>query len=189
MQKFKNNTLCKLIKKVAFVIFKESMNLQKDIKKSYKIFYQDHEIKLLVFINTWYIKRDYPFDIYADSSPDDIMLNIDIFKKVFTEKDLNKLNAEIAGTLRHEFEHIFQYSELYDKPKIISRGNLHIIQYLSEKYEIDAFLYDLKYQLKYLKNVTMDDLINELFNKYSVPIQYTKLLKRKWNKRMKIIMT
>jgi hypothetical protein len=127
------------------------------------------------------------FDISGSSSDEDMHMCISLHKEYFTKRAYNLYNAELREFLRHELEHIGQYLEVPGKAEIYGlEPSNNIIEYLTQPYEVDAFLYGLNYKRKYLKTDILDEIDILLRDYYKVTDIWP--VKKIWIERLKIIL-
>lgn len=130
------------------------------------------------------------FDIYGSSSEEDIEMYISIHSLDFKKDSYNEFNSSIREFLRHELEHIAQYLNVNGKPSIYDSYPTSLVDdYLTQPFEIDAFLYGLNYKRKYLKTNILDEIDNLLNSYYKIEDNITfEKIKTIWIERLKIIL-
>lgn len=183
------NKLRSFINFMAREIFNSAIKGLRDKRLAYDFNFTEDVVRLKVDIDY------YPsvgglrngFDIHGSSSDEDIQVYITIYSHNFKNTSYNEFNAEIREFLRHELEHIGQYLEVPGKAEIYGLGpSNNIIEYLTQPYETDAFLYGLNYKRKYLKTDILDEIDILLRDYYKVTNIWA--VKKIWIERLKIIL-
>jgi hypothetical protein len=174
-------------------IFLNSIKGLKDRTLLFDFNYDNEIIRLKVSIQYFPIVEGIfhnGFDINGSSCDEDINMNICIYSHNFKNTSYNQYNAEIREFLRHEIEHLAQYHYVSKKPTIygFSKAEGTLEDYLTQKYEIDAFLYGLNYKRKYLKTDIISEIDYTLKHYYSLDVDLFDTVKEVWIKRLKEIL-
>jgi hypothetical protein len=105
-----------------------------------------------------------PFIITGQATePNIIKINIRYIPSDFP-KELNNLNAELKGTLRHELEHISQYN-LNKNIEDEEDQDIPLYDYLILPSEIPAYVNEL-YKIAKTKKISLTQAIDDFFERY-----------------------
>lgn len=135
-------------------------DLMEEDDEDYYDYSTDFEVRLMLTKNN----INTPYDIDAaqewddDESVDVIELNIDINPMKFNDKVINKFQAELKDTLRHEIEHLYQ-SENPNKRLEELPADTFAEEVLTPK-ELNAYIQGFYTQAK-TRKMYMDDIIDE----------------------------
>ena len=178
---------------IATEIFRSAIKNHQNKKLKFNFNYNEEIIELNINIrydlNVGELS-DIGFDINGSSSDEDISMNIHLFKSGLLKTSYNDFHAEVREFLRHEMEHLGQYHGVPGKVDIYGYpSSTTSLEYFTQPYEIDAFLYGLNYRRKYLKtniNDEIDYLIKNYYNIQDANIFI--IIKEKWIARLKEIL-
>lgn len=130
--------------------------------------YEDEETETFEIILTAEKNdSDEPYDIDGlqdwdeDLSTDTIELNIEINPELFTKSLINKFQAELKDTIRHEMEHLYQNNNPNKNIELTDYDNF-VDEVLSPR-ELPAYIQGFYSQAK-TRKMYMDDVIDEWAN-------------------------
>lgn len=178
---------------MATEIFRAAIKNRQNKKLFFNFNYNDEIIKLNITIqhNLNVVGlSDIGFDINGSSSDEDITMDVYLFDRAFHKTSYNDFQASIREFLRHEMEHIGQYHEVPGKIEIYGYpASTTPLEYFTQPYEIDAFLYGLNYRRKYLKTNINDEIDYLIKNYYNIQdANIFTIIKEKWILRLKEIL-
>jgi hypothetical protein len=129
--------------------------------------FDEYEENFDVRLKVKKIDSDEPYDIDAaqdwdeNLSTDTIELNIEINPKLFTKSLINKFQAELKDTIRHEMEHLSQNNNPNKNVELTDYDNF-VDEVLSSR-ELPAYIQGFYTQAK-TRKMYMDDVIDEWAN-------------------------
>jgi hypothetical protein len=176
---------------MATEIFRTVIKNNKDKNITFEFNYDDVIIDLKVSIKfDLTVDECLEFGIDGSSSDEDITMNIHLFKTGLLKTSYNDFHAEVREFLRHEMEHLGQYHGVSGKVDIYGHlPSTTLVEYFTQPYEIDAFLYGLNYKRKYLKTNINDEIDYLIKNYYNIlDDQIIIIIKEKWIARLKEIL-
>jgi len=178
---------------MATEIFRAAIKNGQTKKLFFNFNYNDEIIKLNITIQhnlNVGVLSDIGFDINGSSSDEDITMDVYLFDRTFHKTSYNDFQASIREFLRHEMEHIGQYHEVSGKTEIYGyAASTTPLEYFTQPYEIDAFLYGLNYRRKYLKTNINDEIDYLIKNYYNIQdANIFTIIKEKWILRLKEIL-
>jgi hypothetical protein len=178
---------------IATEIFRASTKNLQNKKLRFDFNYNDEIIKLVITIQHSLSIGGLTgtgFDTSGSSSDEDITMDVYLFDRAFHKTSYNNFQASIREFLRHEIEHIGQYHSISGKTEIYGYpASTTPLEYLTQPYEIDAFLQGLNYRRKYLKTNINDEIDYLIKNYYNIQDDNIfNIIKEKWTARLKEIL-